>query len=116
MRKKICIIGAGPSGMNIACHFDKLQKQGVGSEIDLEIYEKQDKCGGQWNLTWQTGIGSNGEPVHGSMYKNLWSNGPKEGIEIPDYTFEEHFGEPIPSFPPREVLLNYLEVKKTEIP
>jgi trimethylamine monooxygenase len=27
----------------------------------------------------------------------LWSNGPKEGLEFADYSFEEHFGKPIPS-------------------
>ena len=31
----------------------------------------------------------------------LWSNGPKECLEFPYYTFEKHFGKPIPSFPPR---------------
>ena len=51
-----------------------------------------------------------GEPVHGSMYRYLWSNGPKEAsLEFPDYTFEDHFGKPIPSFPPREVLFDYLK-------
>ena len=43
------------------------------------------------------------------MYHNLWSNGPKECLEFPDYTFDEHFGKPIPSFPPREVLYDYLK-------
>ncbi len=43
------------------------------------------------------------------MYRYLWSNGPKEALEYPDYTFEDHFGKPIPSFPPREVLFDYLQ-------
>ena len=43
------------------------------------------------------------------MYRYLWSNGPKECLEFPDYTFEEHFGKAIPSFPPREVLFDYLQ-------
>jgi hypothetical protein len=42
------------------------------------------------------------------MYRHLWSNGPKECLEFADYTFEEHFGFPIPSFPPREVLQDYI--------
>lgn len=41
-------------------------------------------------------------------YRFLWSNGPKEGLEFSDYSFEEHFGRPIPSYPPREVLLDYI--------
>ena len=50
-----------------------------------------------------------GEPVHGSMYRGLWSNGPKEGLEYPDFSFDEHFGKPIPSFPPREAIYDYLK-------
>ena len=30
-------------------------------------------------------------------------------MELPQYTFEEHYGKPIPSFPPREVLFDYLQ-------
>ena len=49
-----------------------------------------------------------GEPVHNSMYRYLWSNGPKEALEFADYSFEDHFKRPIPSFPPREVLRDYI--------
>ena len=42
------------------------------------------------------------------VYRHLWSNGPKECLEFADYYFEEHFGIPIPSFPPREVLFDYI--------
>ena len=55
------------------------------------------------------GTDERGEPEHGSMYRDLWSNGPKECLEFPDYTFEDHYGKPIPSFPPREVLFDYLK-------
>lgn len=50
-----------------------------------------------------------GEPVHGSMYRYQWSNGPKEGLEFADYSFEEHFGKQIASYPPRAVLFDYIE-------
>ena len=43
------------------------------------------------------------------MYRGLWANAPKETAEYPDYTFDEHFGKAIPSFAPREVLLDYLK-------
>ena len=46
--------------------------------------------------------------VPNSMYRYLWSNGPKECLEFADYTFDKHFGKPIPSFPPREVLQDYI--------
>ncbi|XP_060581894.1 trimethylamine monooxygenase-like, partial [Ruditapes philippinarum] len=54
-----------------------------------------------------------GEPCHSGMYRHLWSNGPKECLEFPDYTFEKHFGKAIPSFPPRPVLRDYLEGRWT---
>ena len=58
-----------------------------------------------------------GEPVHTSMYRYLWANGPKECLEFADYTFEEHFGRPIGSYPPREVLWDYIKgrVEKAQI-
>ena len=43
-----------------------------------------------------------------NFYRFLWSNGPKECLEFGDYTFDEHFKKPIPSFPPREVLRDYI--------
>ena len=35
--------------------------------------------------------------------------GPKEGLEFADYTFDEHFGRPIASYPPRAVLFDYIK-------
>ena len=43
------------------------------------------------------------------MYRYLWSNGPKECLEFADYTFEEHFGKRIASYPPRAVLADYIK-------
>ena len=43
------------------------------------------------------------------MYRNLWSNGPKEGLEFAEYTFDEHFGRPVSSYPPREALWDYID-------
>ena len=80
-----------------------------GAEIpEIVCFEKQDDWGGQWNFTWRTGTDHYGEPVHSSMYRNLWSNGPKEALEFAEYTFDEHFGRPISSYPPREVLWDYI--------
>jgi len=106
--KRICIIGAGPSGMSTLYYFDKMQRKGI-KVPEIVCYEQQTNWGGLWNYTWRTGTDANGEPVHGSMYRYLWSNGPKEALEFPDYTFEQHYGKAIPSFPPREVLFDYLQ-------
>jgi cation diffusion facilitator CzcD-associated flavoprotein CzcO len=61
-----------------------------------------------WNYTWRKGLDKNGEPVHGSMYRYLWSNGPKECLGFADYSFDEHFGRAIPSYPQRAVLKDYI--------
>ena len=104
---RVAIIGAGPSGLAALRAFESARKQ--GAEIpELVCYERQSDWGGIWNYTWRTGTDGHGEPVHGSMYRYLWSNGPKECLEFTDYSFEEHFGRPIPSYPPRAVLHDYI--------
>ena len=107
MRKRVAIIGAGPSGLAQLRAFESARRR--GEEIpELVCFEKQSDWGGQWNYSWRTGLDGNGEPVHSSMYRYLWSNGPKECLEFADYSFEEHFGRPIPSYPPRAVLHDYI--------
>jgi trimethylamine monooxygenase len=107
MSARIAIIGAGPSGLAQLRSFEALRRQGL--EVpELVCFEKQSNWGGLWNYTWRTGLDEFGEPVHGSMYRYLWSNGPKECLEFADYGFEEHFGRPIPSYPPRAVLHDYI--------
>ena len=115
-RKKIAIIGAGPSGLAQLRAFQSAANN--GEEIpEITCFEKQSDWGGLWNYTWRTGLDEHGEPVHCSMYRYLWSNGPKEGLEFADYSFEEHFGKQIASFPPRAVLFDYIEgrVKKADV-
>ncbi len=108
MTKRVAIIGAGPSGLAQLRAFQSARKK--GAEIpEIVCYEKQSDWGGLWNYTWRTGLDEHGEPVHGSMYRYLWSNGPKEGLEFADYSFEEHFGKPIASYPPRAVLFDYIK-------
>lgn len=111
---RVAVIGAGPSGLAVLRAFNSAQSK--GAEIpEVVCFEKQENWGGLWNYTWRTGLDEYGEPVHGSMYRYLWSNGPKECLEFADYTFEEHFGKPIASYPPREVLWDYIKgrVEKT---
>ena len=104
---RVCVIGAGPSGMGLVGQLKRLEEE--GERVEVTCYEKQDRPGGLWNLTWRTGVDEWGEPQHCSQYRDLFSNGPKECLELPDYTFADHFGKPIPSFPPRQVLLDCLE-------
>lgn len=103
--KSVAVIGAGPSGLACLHALKNLKRRVV-------CFEKQSTIGGLWNYDHHTGIGPYGEPVHGSMYQNLWSNGPKECLEFADYSFLKHFGVvKLSSYPPRAVILDYIKGK-----
>ena len=113
---KIAIIGSGPCGLSMLRAFQQADEK--GQQIpEIVCYEKQEDWGGLWNYSWRTGSDQYGDPVSNSMYRYLWSNGPKECLEFADYSFDEHFKQPIPSFPPREVLHDYIlgRAKKANI-
>lgn len=116
MTTRVAIIGAGPSGLAQLRAFQSAHAKGAAMP-EIVCFEKQADWGGMWNYTWRTGLDQHGEPVHGSMYRYLWSNGPKECLEFADYSFDEHFGRPISSYPPREVLWDYIQgrVKKADV-
>ncbi|MFT5110792.1 MAG: trimethylamine monooxygenase [Parasphingorhabdus sp.] len=105
---RVAVIGAGPCGLAQLRSFQSAKEKGADVP-EVVCYEKQSDWGGLWNYTWRTGTDEYGEPVHGSMYRYLWSNGPKECLEFADYTFEEHFGKAIGSYPPRAVLWDYIK-------
>ena len=107
MVTRVAIVGAGPSGLAALRAFETVRRPGTDVP-EIVCFEKQANWGGLWNYSWRTGLDDHGEPVHGSMYRYLWSNGPKECLEFADYSFEEHFGRPIPSYPPRAVLHDYI--------
>ncbi|WP_192596577.1 NAD(P)-binding domain-containing protein [Nesterenkonia lutea] len=107
MTARIAVIGTGPSGMAQLRGFASAAAQGADIP-EVVCFEKQSQWGGQWNFTWRTGMDEHSEPVHSSMYRHLWSNGPKECLEFADYSFDEHFGRPISSYPPRAVLWDYI--------
>ena len=107
MTDRVAVIGAGPCGLGQLRAFQQAEIKGAKIP-DIVCFEKQSDWGGLWNYTWRAGLDQHGEPVHGSMYRYLWSNGPKEVLEFADYTFDQHFKQPIPSFPPREVLYDYI--------
>ncbi|MEM6566539.1 MAG: NAD(P)/FAD-dependent oxidoreductase, partial [Pseudomonadota bacterium] len=108
MKKRIGIIGAGPSGTAVLRAFQSAAVKGADIP-EIVCFEKQSDWGGLWNYSWRTGLDEFGEPVHASMYRYLWSNAPKETLEFADYSFDEHFGQPIASYPPREVLADYIK-------
>ena len=48
--RRICVIGAGPSGLSTLYHFAKLEEM-----PEIVCYEKQHTWMGQWNVSWKTG-------------------------------------------------------------
>ncbi len=108
MNQRVAVIGAGPSGLAQLRAFQSAANKGAAIP-EVVCFEKQEDWGGLWNYSWRTGLDEYGEPVHASMYRYLWSNGPKECLEFADYSFEEHFGKAIASYPPRAVLWDYIK-------
>lgn len=52
--KRVCIIGAGPSGIAQLRAFEAAEKKGIDIP-EIVCYEKQEDWGGLWNYTWRTG-------------------------------------------------------------
>ncbi len=113
---KVALIGTGPCGLSFLRSLYQAKKKGEDIP-EVVAFDKQSDWGGLWNYSWRTGSDEYGDPIPNSMYRYLWSNGPKECLEFADYSFDEHFNKPIPSFPPREVLKDYIigRVEKSEL-
>ena len=96
MTKAVLVIGAGPSGM--------AQVNALVGAADMEVrcFEMNSEIGGLW--TWTDDVGD----CHGSMYRYHQTNGLNEFLELEEYSFLEHFGHLITSYPPRAVMLDYL--------
>src|SRR5699024_2307305 len=87
LSKRVAITGAGPSGKAQLRALEATRKK--GAEIpEIVCYEKRGDWGGQWKFSGRSGTDKYGEPVHSSMYRNLWSNAPKEALEFAEYTFD----------------------------
>ena len=105
-KPSIAIVGAGPSGCAV---LNSYFRAGALETHNIVCFEKQDHILGLWNFSWHVGTDKHGELVPNSMYRYLWSNGPKECLEYPDYSFEQHFVKEIPSYPPRAVIHDYMK-------
>jgi trimethylamine monooxygenase len=113
---RVAVIGAGPSGLMQLKAFHSAAEKGAQIP-EIVCFEKQEDWGGMWNYSWRTGTDEFGEAVHSGMYRSLWSNCPKECLEIADYPFEAHFGKRTGSYPPRAAMCDYLKgrVEKTNV-
>ena len=90
MNKTVCIIGAGPSGIAAA-------KNCKEYNIAFDIFEKNDKVGGNWVFNSKTG--------HSSVYENTHIISSKKPSEYEDYPMPDHY----PDYPRHDQLQQYFE-------
>jgi len=90
MSKRICIIGAGPSGITAA-------KNCMQAGLDFVVFEKNDKVGGNWVFNSKTG--------HSSVYENTHLISSKSWSEYEDYPMPDDY----PDYPNHYQLQQYFE-------
>lgn len=66
MRKRVCVIGAGPAGL-VAARILTSHSQ----DFEFTVFEKNSDVGGLWIYTDSTTVDEHGLPVHSSMYRDL---------------------------------------------
>lgn len=114
------VIGCGPAGLFFLRQVEKererllllKQKEETSYAIDdqleslpkVTVFEKESRCGGLWYSKLQ-GKKDDSE----GMYDGMWINAPKEHFEFEDYTFDEHFKQPMPAYLTRQQVFGYLE-------
>jgi trimethylamine monooxygenase len=93
----VLLIGCGPAGIAQMCTFSQ-------ANFKVTCFEQGSEIGGLWTYSDKVG-----DDVHQSMYRYHQTNGLNEMLELPDYSFVEHFGHATTSYPPRAVMLDYLQ-------
>ena len=90
MSKRVCVIGAGPSGIAAA-------KNCMQAGLNFVVLEKNDKVGGNWVFNSKTG--------HSSVYENTHLISSKSWSEYEDYPMPDDF----PDYPNHYQLQQYFE-------
>ena len=65
-KSKVCIIGAGISGLGSARIITKYK-----DKLDLIVFEKNSDIGGQWLYTNYTDLDEHNLPVHSGVWKSM---------------------------------------------
>ncbi len=88
--KRICVIGAGPSGLAAA-------KNAVQAGLDVTVFEKNDKVGGNWVFNSATG--------HSSVYENTHIISSKALSEFEDFPMPAEY----PDYPKHNQIQAYFD-------
>jgi len=85
------------------------------------VFEKSASPGGAWRSDRNRDNNESDSEEHTgdtdestNMYESLWINGHKEGMELFDHTFEDHFKTPQPVCLPRQQILEYMMARLTK--
>ena len=89
-KKRVCVIGAGPSGIAAA-------KNCLESGLDVVVFEKNDKVGGNWVFNAKTG--------HSSVYENTHIISSKTWSVYEDFPMPADY----PDYPSHAQLQAYFE-------
>ncbi|CAB3241500.1 unnamed protein product [Arctia plantaginis] len=98
-RPRVCVIGAGYSGLATARHM-------IDYGLNLTVFEASNYIGGTWRYTPRVGTDEYGAPLFTSAYKDLRTNSFYQSMEFPDYPFP---AGPISSFLSGQCIYKYLE-------
>jgi len=88
--KRVCVVGAGPSGIAAA-------KNCILAGLDVTVFEKGDKVGGNWVFNSKTG--------HSSVYENTHIISSKVWSEYEDFPMPDDY----PDYPSHKQLQAYFE-------
>ncbi|KAG8100683.1 hypothetical protein GUJ93_ZPchr0013g34132 [Zizania palustris] len=105
--KKVCVVGAGPSGLAAA---RELRREG----LEVTVLEQRDGVGGQWlyddtPTDGRDQLGAAG--VHSSVYASVRLNTPREAMGFSDFPFrpsEDDSGGDARRFPVHGEFLRYI--------
>ena len=90
MANRVCVIGAGPSGITAA-------KNCIENGLPVVVFEKNDRVGGNWVFNSKTG--------HSSVYENTHLISSKAWSEFEDFPMPDEY----PDYPNHIQLQNYFE-------
>ena len=90
MENRVCVIGAGPSGLTAA-------KNCIENGLSVVVFEKNNRVGGNWVFNSKTG--------HSSVYENTHLISSKSWSEFEDFPMPDDF----PDYPNHIQLQDYFE-------
>jgi cation diffusion facilitator CzcD-associated flavoprotein CzcO len=91
--KRICVIGAGPSGITAV-------KNLVDEGLEVVCYDRNDRVGGNWIYSE--------EPSHSSVFETTHIISSKTLSQYEDYTWEDH-DPATPDYPSHQQLASYFQ-------